>query len=121
MASSSALYPTLMLPEEHVQAARYGQRQPRIANARNPGTKVGRGPRHLLEALLHLLPGFAGANLRAHTCHRADECSRQLDLVAGRVRVEPVESLAGFPGGEVVATHAATLTTPSDIPGKGAG
>src|SRR5439155_20442766 len=76
------------------------------------------------QALLQLLPRFAGAireldaaALRAHTCHRADQCRRELDLVAGRAPGEPVEALAGFTDGEVVATHAATLPAPSDIPG----
>jgi hypothetical protein len=95
-----------------------------LANAGNARAEGRRGPCQRLEALLQLLPRFAGAireleaaSLCAHTCHRADQRRRELDPVAGRAPGEPVEALAGFAGGDVVATHAATVPAPSDIPG----
>src|SRR5262249_24994444 len=95
-----------------------------VSNAGNARAERGRGPGQCIQALLQLLPRvaraireFEAASLRAHTCHRADQCRRELDPVAGRAPAEPLEAVAAFAGGQVVATHAATLPGPSDIPG----
>src|SRR5207302_3681082 len=110
--------------QQRVQPLRDGEGQPRVANARKARAEGGRDPCQRLEALLQLLPRLAGAireleaaSLCAHTCHGADQRRRELDPVAGRALGEPVEALADFAGGEVVATHAATVPAPSDIPG----
>src|SRR5438552_8948228 len=110
--------------QERVQPMRDGEGQPRVTNAGDARAEGGRDPCQRLQALLQLLPRFAGAireleaaSLCAHTCHRADQSRRELDLFPGRAPGEPVEALAAFAGGEVVATQASTVPAPSDIPG----